>query len=249
MGDTILELVLDIIFEIATSNNRSKRTIRSRKPIRSRKATFFDNPDRPVKSNPYSWEESYQKNETSTSVTRNSESVSVEENTVEKEVSLEKNTKALSTPKVETVTVQEEIKEDNVVEAKTIEKEIVETNNTIEEDYSTFNVNRVTLEMLILVYVYTKDDGKVSFSEKAKIRDHFASYRFDLEAEELEEIKELIAMEPSLNNIRSHINQNNMKDKEVSYVLDCVEDLCGLNVDYRRIIKSIKESISNTINN
>ena len=110
-----------------------------------------------------------------------------------------------------------------------------------------FNVNKVKLEILLLSYIYTEDDGKISFSEKTKIKNHFRSFKNKLDEEDLESVKELMIVEPSMNNIRSHINQNKMDDSEVTNTLATIQSICGVNKDYEVIIKRIRKNLQTSI--
>jgi hypothetical protein len=109
-------------------------------------------------------------------------------------------------------------------------------------------VNRVKLEILLLSYIYIEDDGKVSFSEKTKLKNHFRSFKNKLDEEDLEAVKELMLIEPSLHNIRAHVNQNEMNDIEVDVILDTIQSMCGMNKEYLYIMDRIRKSIKNTIN-
>lgn len=127
---------------------------------------------------------------------------------------------------------EEELKEDTVVVEKPVRDNIV----------------LLKCEILILSYLYTEDDGRISYSEKTKLQRHFKSYKGKLNSDDVISLKELMEIEPSLENIRAHISQNEMNDEEVDTVISFIKKYIGINKDYNKILSRVDASIKNEIN-
>lgn len=262
----IIMLVIDVAAESSRNNNRYNR---NKKRSRNQEIPFAPTPWNSTRVNSTSMHQSQSiKNDTilssNTGTSNSSVSTTVPSRdalrAVERKVvvpvvaasavTIEKPASVVNkpTPVIEKPVAVQKVK----IEVEKEEHRTLSTPTLSKPHYSTkkdeFNVNRVKLEVLLLSYIYIEDDGKISFSEKTKLKTHFKSFKDKLDEEDLESIQGLMVMEPSLDNIRAHVNQNEMDDAEVNDILDSIQTMCGMNKDYREIMRRIRASLQNTIN-
>ncbi len=110
-----------------------------------------------------------------------------------------------------------------------------------------FRVDHLKLEILILSYIYVEDDGKLSLSEKNKLKKHYKKDKSKLTKYDIEEICSLTALEPSLNNIRSHISQNDLTEEDVTLILKRIKKLIHSEEAYMTIFNRIENHLFEAI--
>ncbi len=106
-------------------------------------------------------------------------------------------------------------------------EQAVEQDKTLSHNINVKNesTNYYNLEVLLIVYLFTKDDGYVTSDEKKIITEYFSRKKNTLTDNELRGAIALQNITPSIENIIKYIDENNITKEEVEKALKLIKEL------------------------
>ena len=127
--------------------------------------------------------------------------------------------------------------------------EVPEVDTSFDDDPFTKEdpVNSLKLEILLLSYMFTEDDGKISGKEKKAIKKHFYKFKGLLSTFDINEIKSQSHNAQSLQNIRAFISQNNVSNTQIRNAINMLKDVDQEMNAYHSIITRIESSLLSNI--
>lgn len=98
---------------------------------------------------------------------------------------------------------------------------------------------QVTLEMMILNYIFNKDDGKLSRNEIKTIRKHYSLYKNRITKDAKEDIQDISKRVIELTDIIKHIVDHNLKRELVKQSFEQISKI-GDSENYISLVKDLK---------
>ena len=118
----------------------------------------------------------------------------------------------------------------------------LDTYNSVLDD----NAKAIKLELLLLGYMFEKDDGKISFFENRAIKKHFSSKKKVIFTKDKRELGELKVVGSNLIQLNDFRIENNYTELQVSEAIDFLKKITNNKKRYRNIINSIDTCFSDS---
>jgi len=105
-----------------------------------------------------------------------------------------------------------------------------------------FNKSKTKLTFLILIYLYTQDDGEVSFHERRSIKKLIKKNESYLNQEDYDEIMLIVDELPDYQFVMDYISKNKVNSKLFLQSVDDVKRIIKKNKVYNELLSELKST-------
>lgn len=99
--------------------------------------------------------------------------------------------------------------------------------------------HQITLEMMMLNYLFNEDDGKLSKQEMKIIKKHYSLYKNKLTTDARDEMHEILNKNITISDVTSFIREHYISRKTLEDSMKVLDEISETD-EYKELIKGIK---------